>query len=154
MRRTRRPSSALAAIALLVAGLPLLAAAPSAQAEGPAAPHRRTGEAPELRTRTSTTALNADGTRTTTAHAGTVNYRTRGGWEPVESALVDDPADGKRWRNKANRFTVRFGDAAGDGYMSLSTGSQHFDLSAMGAAAGTPTADGSRITYRDAYKAA
>ncbi len=113
------------ALVLVVGVVPALASTPSCAAGRPGEMTKRqpaVGELAARRTQMSTTRRNADGTESTTVSAGSVNYRTPAGFEPIDSTLEKDTTAGMRWRNRANRFAARFADRAGASYMRLSAG--------------------------------
>jgi RHS repeat-associated protein len=86
---------------------------------GPASPGvpqgRKPGEQADLRTETSETFLNPDGTWTLKAYNGPIHYQdAQGKWQPIDPSLVTDSSDaGYAYGNKANRWRVHFARAAG-----------------------------------------
>jgi RHS repeat-associated protein len=113
---------------------------------------QKRAELVKLRTRTSTTYRNANGTLTTTLSSGSVNYRHPSrGWQPIESEFVRAAEGAYAWRNEANSFQTRFKSGLKPGYLQVRFGGAGFGFSLEDA---TPDAtarvrDG-ELSYRDA----
>jgi RHS repeat-associated protein len=104
------------AAAVAAVGSPAIASAPNAR-QRPA----RT-ELPELRTRTSTTYQNPNGTRTTEVSLGSVHYRDGVSWLPIDR-IVRPAGDrfGYAWRNGTNAFASYFKARTAGDYLRLET---------------------------------
>jgi TGF-beta propeptide len=167
--------------AALAAAL-VVSLAGASMALGHSRPHSRTGapgrhyrrdlsptgvELPRLRTATSRTYRNSDGTLTKTLFAAPVNYRSRGGWQPIDSRLVSTLGvaggglssagsllggndSGYAWRTRANSFGVLFKPTFDDGFMRFDTGGQSFRFSLDGARSAAGEVSGNTIVYRNA----
>ncbi|MEO7020826.1 MAG: DUF2341 domain-containing protein, partial [Ktedonobacteraceae bacterium] len=76
---------------------------------------RKPGEQPDLRTETSQTILNANGTWTLKSYGAPIHYKdAQGHWQPIDSSLVGDSSvAGYAYGNKANGWHVHFAAQAG-----------------------------------------
>jgi RHS repeat-associated protein len=76
---------------------------------------RKPGEQPDLRTETSETILNPDGTWTLKAYPFPIHYKdAQGNWQPIDNTLVSDTSDaGYAVGNHANGWHVHFASQAG-----------------------------------------
>lgn len=105
-----------------------------------------------LRTATSRTVRNVDGTLTTLLYTAPVHYRDeQDAWRPISSKLVPSALPGYAWRNEANSFSVHFADTAQEGAVRFETGGEPFSLSLLGAAPGRAAAAGPRLEYAGVY---
>ena len=144
-----RPAVVVTALTVAFAGTPAFAGA--AKAAGPMRSAAPTGELEERRTRSSSTVRNADGTLTTTLHAGAVHYRdTRGSWRPIKSDVVEERRDGFAYRNAANAFTVRWKDRLDGEYLGFTADGVDFRLALKGAAAAAARAAKHGVAYANA----
>ncbi len=99
---------------LLVAAAEVRGARAAGQETGkPASPV----EVPSLRTETSRTVQNADGSFTAEVSSEPINFRdAAGGWQPIDSSLVGSTAQGFAFENAANAFSVRFASSPAGTY--------------------------------------
>ncbi len=76
---------------------------------------RKPGEQPDLRTATSETILNPDGTWTLKAYGAPIHYKdAQGHWQPIDNTLIADSSDaGYAYGNRANDWHVHFAQQAG-----------------------------------------
>lgn len=143
-RRTSRP--VLTTLAALLVGSVLPLSSPRA-AESAAAV-----EVTELRTATSKTLQQPDGTLTTSLFSAPVHYLgSDGAWQPISSKLVPDSTAGYAWRNEANTFAAHFKGTPAEGFVRLDVAGQAFTLSldAVGSPGGV--VDGAEVTYAGAF---
>jgi RHS repeat-associated protein len=87
---------------------------PSASA-GSAAPEPQ--EVVSMRTATSETFRNADGSYETRLYSQPVFYRSGDSWEPIDSSLIQSKASGFALENTANSFHARFKSSLSKGFM-------------------------------------
>jgi hypothetical protein len=122
-----RPARILSVLtgAALVAGIlvPLATPTPAPAATKPAsASDARPGELVDLRTRTSMTIRQADGTLQTVLSAGPVHYRdANGAWQRIDNNLVATSEAGYAYRNKANSFRTLFKAALDVDYLRVTS---------------------------------
>ena len=109
-------------------------------------------ELPGLRTRTSSTYENPDGTRTTVVSLGSVHYRDES-WLPIDTSV--SPAIGRAgyaWQNGANGFHAFFRPLLTSEHLRLETQDRVVALTLEGA---NPLASAiplrSRLTYAEAF---
>lgn len=126
---------------LLPPGSPYTAAAASASERV---------EVEELRTATSRTFLNADGTYSTQMFAVPLHYRSRGKWVKIDSSLVESAGD-FAWENAANSFAARFGRDTSGGVVEFDVGGAPFVLTPQGSAGAAGKAKGSSVSYPGAF---
>jgi RHS repeat-associated protein len=105
-----------------------------------------------LRTATSSTFANPDGSITQTISAEPFRYRSGGGWRAIDSRLV--PFDGRTfaWRNAANRFQTYFGRTAGEELLRLRIGARSYGFSLDGAANTRGRVAGTAVRYGQALR--
>ena len=121
----------------LLAQLPFLPA--QAQPESGPAQEQNAGdggreEIERLRTATSKTYRNDDGTRTVQMFSGAVHYLdARGQWREIDSSLEPATAEGYKWQTKANGYRAQFRPHTTDAYMRFAIGEQVFEITADGA---------------------
>jgi RHS repeat-associated protein len=116
---------------------------------------RQRVELVKLRTRTSKTYRNGNGSLTTTLFSGSVNYRQpRGGWRSISSRLVPAQQAGYAWRNEANSFKTFFRkQITDDDYLRFGAAGLNFGFELEDAEAeSSATANGGRVSYRDAVE--
>ncbi len=125
---------------------------------GPASPGvpqgRKPGEQADLRTETSETFLNPDGTWTLKTSSVPLHYKdAQGHWQPIDTTLVGDSSDaGYAFGNHANGWHVHFAQQAGGPVLvhaQLPTGQILETLT--GAAPVRATTKGSTITYTQVF---
>jgi RHS repeat-associated protein len=162
---------ALVVTAAVVAwGLPALAGSPAQSASAAPAGTRAdvsaiTAAAPrdpvertELRTRTSRTYANPDGSFSAVISPGSVNYRDDSGdWQTIENTLVPTSTPGYAWKNQANRYDLFLPPRAESAPVKASLGKDWVSFSLVGARGAAsvsgPTADygevlpGVRLSY-------
>ena len=111
-------------------------------------------ELTKLRTRTSRTYRNGNGTLTTSLYSGSVNYRhPAGGWRAISSEVVPARHAGYAWKNQANAFQTLFRKQVDGEYLRVGVAGVNFGFSLEDAAAGsTATANGERVSYRDSVE--
>jgi len=133
-----------------LAGSRAAAPADQSRAQSSSPRTRERVELPELRTRSSNTYRNEDGTRTTVVALGSVNYLDPLGlWLPISTAVI--PAierPGYAWQNEANQFRLFFRQVPTSEYLRLETQDEAVALTLEDA---NPLAqalpEGSRLTY-------
>ena len=105
-------------------------------------------ELTELRTRTSKTYRNADGTFTNSLYTGSVHYRDeRGRWQDIQSDLTAAGEPGYGWRNRANSFRTLFKPNVEGQFLRLDVGGRSFAFALDGARPAAGRASGSRAAY-------
>jgi hypothetical protein len=117
-----------------------------------AAGSRQRVELVKLRTRTSRTYRNGNGSLTTTLYSGSVNYRQAGrGWRSISSRLVPARRAGYAWKNGANSFQTFFRKRlADDDYLRFNAAGLNFGFSLEGVEGeSNGTANAGRVSYRD-----
>jgi RHS repeat-associated protein len=117
-----------------------------------AAGSRQRVELVKLRTRTSRTYRNGNGSLTTTLYSGSVNYRQAGrGWRSISSRLVPARRAGYAWKNGANSFQTFFRERlADDDYLRFNAAGLNFGFSLEGVEGeSNGTANAGRVSYRD-----
>lgn len=86
---------------------PAAAVSRSTALQQPQAPGGSRREVPGLRTGSSRTFVEPDGSHTAELYAGSVNYRdANGDYQPIDNTLVGSDVTGYAFRNKANAYTV------------------------------------------------
>lgn len=141
---------ALVLVSLAFPSLTVEAFANSAQRPLRAAPE--SVELPELRTRTSRTFRNPDGTRTAEITLGSIHYEdAQGDWQPIRSTLVPDGDEGYAWRNEANAFHARFRQQLIAPFLRFDVAERSFRLSLLDAAPSSAQTTGSRIAYPSVF---
>ncbi|HYP23538.1 MAG TPA: DNRLRE domain-containing protein [Actinomycetota bacterium] len=123
-------------VTALLAQLPFLPA--GAQPDpGPAREQNADGgreEIERLRTATSKTYRNDDGTKTVQMFSGAVHFLdARGNWREIDTALEDATHEGYAWQNGANAYRASFRRHTTDGFMRFAIGEQVFEITADGA---------------------
>ena len=115
-------------------------------AADPAGGAQRERELPAMRTRTSKTYLQPDGSYVTKAFLRSVNYRAAdGSWRPIDTSVKKD---GAAFRNGANAFDVSIPERL-PGNVRLADGDRSFSFALRNAdAAGS--ASGDRVRFADA----
>ena len=110
-------------------------------------------ELPELRGSTQRTFANADGTRTTEFSREPMNFRSSdGSWEPIDTRLVPQAADGsprEGWRNAADSvrtWTAPTADAGSLVRMDIDAG-HRLEFGVDGAAPSAGVVQGNTVTY-------
>ena len=147
-----RSLATLSALALALCVLSLvelpLAATPNAEAVAQPPP----SELVQLRTQSSRTFDNHDGTFTSSLYSGPIHYRDgHGEWRPISSALVATDAQGYAYQNEANRFRALFKQQLGPDFLGLETGGGRFKLTVEGASAANAQARARGIWYPGAF---
>jgi len=90
-------------------------------------------EVTSLRTATSDTFLNPDGSYDAQVHSGPINFRPAlGSWQPIDSRLLPEAASGFSHVNGANSFSVQFADHASGDYSEFDSGDGPVSLSLLG----------------------
>jgi hypothetical protein len=121
-----------------------LAATRNAEAVPPPPPTELLG----LRTQSSRTLDNHDGTFTTSLYSGPVNYRdAQGAWQSISSALVPTTAQGYAYQNEANRYRALFKQQVGPDFVALETGGGRFGLTLLSPTTATGQTRPRGITY-------
>lgn len=93
-----------------------------------------------LRTATSATFAQPDGSMKTVLHAQPIHYREQdGGWAQIRRRFVDSGRSGFRWRNEAAGFVAELRSTARDGLVRYDAGTAGFALTLEDAVA-TPGA--------------
>jgi len=106
----------------------------------------------QLRTQSSRTFDNHDGTFTSSLSAGPIHYRDdQGAWQPISSALVPTDAQGYAYQNEANRWRALFKQQLGPDFLGLETGGGRFKLTIEGASASNAQARARGISYPGAF---
>jgi RHS repeat-associated protein len=116
---------------------------------------RQRVELVKLRTRTSKTYRNGNGSLTTTLFSGSVNFRQPGrGWQSISSRLVPARRTGYAWRNEANSFQTFFRKQITDGdYLRFAAAGVNFGFRLEGVEGdSSATANDGRVSYRDAVE--
>lgn len=109
-------------------------------------------EVVRLRTATSKTFRNEDGSLTTRVFTGPVHFRGPGGsWKEIDTELVEADAPGYAYRNAAAAFRALFKEELGEDYMRFVVGGRSFDLTLDAAARGRSDKSRSGVAYRDAF---
>jgi F5/8 type C domain len=152
-RRTSRVVATAVAAVFAVAGSGVTPSA--ARASGPLAAGpfgtQSSVEVPGLRTRTSRTYRNADGTRVAHVFTSSVNYRGRDGrWQRIDSALVGSGRSGYALRNAANRFSLHLPARLEGEPVRFESGDAWIEFALEGARGGAPVVEGAVARYRDA----
>jgi RHS repeat-associated protein len=107
-------------------------------------------EIPALRSRSSRTYVNRNGSMVTRLYGESVNYRDpAGAWKPIENHLVDSPSQGFAFENAANRYSVLLPGDAGERPVRMQSDGAWVDFQLRGAT-GAGAADGATATYPDA----
>lgn len=121
----------------------------SSDPEAPAAP-AMSPDVADLRTATSRTVVNADGTLTASLFTGPIHYLdAAGAWQPIRSDLVPSDLPGYAWRNQANAFEAHFADRMQERFVRFEIAGEAFTLSMLGTGAARSAAEGERVTYGD-----
>src|SRR4051794_29378847 len=120
-RRVSWDRIVLFAVVLVLGGM-VVSVAPSRPSARAAGSSRH--ELVRLRTASSSTFRNADGTLTRALFAEAVRYRAGGRWRAIDSRLL--PFQGRTfgWRNASNRFHAYFGRTARDELLRVSVGAR------------------------------
>jgi RHS repeat-associated protein len=127
-------------VALLLVATPDLSIGAS---EGPV-------EIKQLRTETSETFHNPDGTFTTHAYYRPIHFRdASGGWQKISNRLVPSTEQGYAVENEANRFKVALKDTLANKFARFESGAAKVSLSLDGAAAQPGVTRGEAQTYGD-----
>jgi RHS repeat-associated protein len=109
-------------------------------------------EIEELKTETSDTFLNKDGTYTTTLYTEPINYLDQSGeWQAIADEVVPSPDPAYAWTNGANGFDLSFKDALGEGFLGVEVGGHHFDLTLEGAEVSKGSLSGRTVSYPEAF---
>jgi RHS repeat-associated protein len=125
----------LVGLSVVALGLPFFPA--SATPADPSAPSstssssalKQPEEMPSLRTRTSLTYLNPDGTHTAHLYTGSVNYQdAKGDWQPIDDTLVASSQPGYAVENKANAYKVYLPADLSQKAVQISIGDQWLDF--------------------------
>jgi YD repeat-containing protein len=105
-------------------------------------------EIPELRTQTSRTVLNPDGTFLTSLASSSIHYQDeKGAWLAIDSTLVPSTAPGYGWENGANRFRVLFKEKLEGSFLRLDNAGRTYSFSLAGTTAQPAEVSGTGITY-------
>jgi RHS repeat-associated protein len=109
-----------------------------------------------LRTATSKTFRNADGTFTTAVYGEPVHYRdARRGWREIQSGLIATDEPGYAWRTASSRFAAFFGDDAQGDLLRLDLAGNTYRLELEGARGGLlEKSGGASLSYRGALSGA
>jgi hypothetical protein len=99
-----------------------------------------------LRTETSDTYLQSDGSRSLTIAAHPINYKVAGKWQPIDDTLRES---GGRWSPAASPVPVSFPHALGEGPVTIGAAGRQLSFALEGASAPGQAA-GSQGTYRGA----
>jgi RHS repeat-associated protein len=130
----------VAVVALLLVVAPDLSAGAS---EGPV-------EIRQLRTETSETFHNPDGSFTTHAYYRPIHFRNGSGeWQKISNRLVRSTEKGYAVENEANRFKVSLKDALADKFVRFESSAAKVSLSLDGAAAQPGVTRGEAQSYGD-----
>jgi hypothetical protein len=111
---------------------------------------RKPGEQPDLRTATSSTILNDNGSWTLDSYAIPVNYQdAQGQWEPINTAIIGDAADaGYSYSNDANSWYVYFAaQASASKLLDAHLPGLDYSEALSGAASVSAGVSGSTLTY-------
>lgn len=126
--------------------LPTHTSAPQATTQ----PARTPGEQKDMRTATSSTFLNKDGTWTLRSSTVPVHYQdAQGNWQDIDTTVVADSSDnGFSYVNRANSWRIHFAKNAGSPHIvhGQINGSEYFE-SISDAAAVDAVTNGSQTTY-------
>jgi Concanavalin A-like lectin/glucanases superfamily/TGF-beta propeptide len=137
-----RSMLARAAIRRLIAGLVVVgltgaSVSGSGRDESAAAAAGQAVEVVELRSATSQTFVNVDGTLTTSLYSGPIHYRDASGeWHPISSRLIPSIEPGYAWRNEAAGFRAYFKSILDQSFVRLDVNNETFRFTFDGA---TPT---------------
>jgi YD repeat-containing protein len=86
-----------------------------------------------LRTETSRTVRNPDGSLTAQLYTEPINYKNpSGAWSPIDSRLVASTAAGFAYENAANAFTTRFARSPAGSFSEFETSGGRVSLSLLG----------------------
>jgi hypothetical protein len=98
-------------------------------------------EVTSLRTQTSDTFRNPDGSLTAHLYPDPINYKdTSGSWQPIDSSLVSSSAQGFAYQNAANSFGIQFANDASGDFSQFTTADGPISMSLLGAyPAASPT---------------
>jgi hypothetical protein len=120
----------------------------SIAASVPAATASRTGDIPELRTRTSQTFAASGGSREIRVSQQSLNYRdAQGRWQPIDNTLK---RDGDAVRNGANRYALRVPAKLGNRDIRIASGDAWIGLTPRFAGASSK-ATGASVRFVDAW---
>jgi hypothetical protein len=138
-------------IAALVSGC-LLAISPSLAPDATAVESPESVEVPSLRTRTSQTFREPNGTFRTVVSSGPMHFRdaTRS-WQPIRSRLVGSGEPGYAWQNEANGFRTLFRRQLGADFLRLEINGKPLTVSLAGAAPSFATVLHSQVQYLGAF---
>jgi hypothetical protein len=126
------------------------AASPNIDAGGADHPGLSHHEIASMRTATSRTYQEEDGSRTVELFSGPVNYKTLdGAWAPIDDALVSSGRPGYAFENTSGPFRVLFPSDLRTGSIRVESPDQQqwIAFAPRGAASVTPQVAGSTITY-------
>lgn len=108
-----------------------------------------TRELPSLRTRTSTTHEQSDGSYLTAISSGSVNFQEDGAWKPIDNTLVESTAEGFSLENAANRYTLRLPQSLSRP-VAVDLDAGRFELGLRDAAGSLERTDADSATYAEA----
>jgi hypothetical protein len=101
-----------------------------------------------LRTQTSRTFVEPDGTRRLVAATAPVNYKDpNGAWQPINDSLVADAAAGFVWRNVADSYAVEFPADLASGPVRVNAAGQWVAFRLRGAS-GAGVVSGNTVTLK------
>lgn len=115
---------------------------------------RKPGEQPDLRTQTTETFLNPDGTWTLKAYGAPIHYKdAQGQWQPIDTTLTADSSDaGYAYGNRANDWRVHFAAQAGGSTLVHAQFPGASVAETLDAAAAAPAAtNGSSVVYAGVF---
>ena len=104
-----------------------------------------------LRTASSKTFRNDDGSFTTSVYTGPVHFREGGLWEEIDTKLVAADSPAFAYRNAAAAFRALFKDELGDDFMRFVVGGRAFDFTLDAAGAGPSQRSRSGLAYWGAF---
>lgn len=154
MARLRLRSGELDQLVLLgaIAALAALLVSPVARGERALAAGDEPSEIVELRTASSKTYRNSDGTFTTALFPGVIHYRADDGtWLPIDAQLVESPLSDYERQGRALPFEADLKDRLEAEHLRLSIGGETFTLTLEGAKAGPAAFAGRKVSYAGAF---
>ncbi len=144
----RRARVIILVVAVALVGALLHPTVATVSAQPAAKPDR---EVESMRTESSKTFRNDDGTFTTRVFSGPVHFRDDGAWKPIDTDLVAADSPGYAYRNAAAAFRALFKDELGEGFLRFTAGGRDFDFTLDAAARGVSNRSRSGVAYRGAF---
>jgi hypothetical protein len=146
--RLRDPQRGLRRVAVLLAFVASAVALGISEGGVARASEPQRTEVPSLRTATSETFVNADGTMTTSMYGAPIHYRdSQGRWQRIGSHLVPATRSGYAWQNEAGIFSASFKALLGTNFLDFDVGGREVALTLNGAVPSVGQPLGSRIVY-------